>query len=106
MAELRYIVGVTLPDQATTDRWLAWLRGGHIAEVLAGGATSATIFQINGTDFTFEIDYRFPSAEAFANYETHHAPRLREEGRQLFPPDRVIYRRSTAAPVESFGVAP
>jgi hypothetical protein len=102
MAQVRYIVGVTLPDQETTDRWLAWLRGGHIAEVLAGGATSATIFQVNGTAFTFEIDYRFPSLDAFAHYEQHHAPRLREEGRLLFPPDRVTYRRSTAALIEEF----
>lgn len=103
MPKLRYIVGVTLPDQATADRWLAWLRNGHIAEVIAGGATSATILQLNGAHLEYEIDYRFPSAAAFADYEKNHAPRLREEGRQLFPPDRVLYRRTTATVVDEFG---
>ncbi len=107
MPVLRYIVGVTLPDQTTADRWLAWLRDGHIAEVMAGGATSATIIQFTEPPLTFEIDYRFPSAATFAEYERDHAPRLRAEGRQSFPPENgIVYRRTTATIIDEFGVQP
>ncbi len=100
---LRYTVTVTLPDEATADRFMAWLRNGHIAEVIAGGATSATICRVDGDTITYDIAYRFPSRAAFATYERDHAPRLREEGRTLFPPAAgIVYQRTVAAVVAQF----
>lgn len=103
MNSFRYVVGVTLPNTDLAERWLDWLRNGHIAEVIAGGATEATIYRVDGTDHSFEIVYAFPTREAFVHYERDHAPRLREEGRRLFPPEQgVVYRRSTAEFIERF----
>lgn len=107
MAKLRYVVGVTLPDDATAQGWLDWLRNGHIAEVLAGGATSADIFKIDGTPNSYEIEYFFPSRAAFAIYERDRAPRLRDEGRKLFPPEQgVVYRRTTGELIQEFSEPP
>src|SRR6516164_1862228 len=100
---IRYTVTVTLPDHATADRFLAWLRNGHIAEVLAGGARSAEIFRVDGDAITVEIAYRFPSRSAFAAYERDHAPRLREEGSTLFPPaSGIVDQRGLAELIASF----
>lgn len=103
MPELTYTVAVTLPDRVMADAWLNWLRGGHIAEVFAGGARVAEIVQMDGADLSFEIRYRFPSREAFAAYERDHAPRLRAEGLKLFPVERgVTYRRSAGTVQDVF----
>jgi hypothetical protein len=95
MAELCYTVSATLPDAKLAQTWLSWLRDQHIAEVLAGGATGAEVVQMDGTPYTYEVRYRFPSREVFQRYEQEHAPRLRAEGLALFPIEKgVVYRRS------------
>src|SRR4051812_33823189 len=97
MTGVVYTVTVTLPDDATAGRFVAWLTGGHIAEVLAGGANCAYLTRPDGEPNTVAIIYGFPSRSAFEAYERDHAPRLREEGRRLFPPESgVIYRRTVA----------
>lgn len=95
--KLLYTVSATFTDPALAERWLGWLHGGHLAEVMAGGAESAEVVELDaeGGRF-FEVRYRFPSREAFALYELEHAPRLRAEGVRLFPPEKgVSYRRTT-----------
>src|SRR5262249_30595736 len=92
---LLYTVGATFTESALAEEWLRWLRAGHIAEVLAGGATFAEIVRMDGTPHSYEVRYRFPSREAFARYEQQHAPQLRAEGLRLFPPEKgVSYRRT------------
>src|SRR5215813_9149671 len=99
MQELVYTVAVTFADAALAESWLRWLRDGHVADVLAGGATAAEIVRMDGADCTYEVRYRFPSREAFAAYERDHAPRLRAEGLQRFPPERGVTYRRTAGVV-------
>jgi hypothetical protein len=95
MAEVCYTVAATFADAGLTEAWLHWLREGHIASVLAGGATCAEILLMDGTPHSYEVRYRFPSREAFQRYEQEHAPRLRAEGLRLFPVEKgVSYRRS------------
>ena len=55
------------PESSLADEWLRWLRDGHVAEVLAGGATHAKIVELDsaGAGRSFEVRYRFPSREAF-----------------------------------------
>lgn len=102
MAEILYTVAVSFTDAGDAERWLAWLREGHIAEVKAGGATSALVVQLEGEELAFEVQYRFPNRNIFSTYERDHAPRLREEGLRLFPTERGIrYRRSVAAIVHA-----
>jgi dipeptidase E len=94
-----YTVAVTFDDAALAESWLAWLHGGHIAQVIAAGATDAEVVELDGAaGRSFEVRYHFPSREAFDHYEREHAPRLRAEGLQLFPSEKgVHYRRSLGA---------
>ena len=66
MTMLAYTVGVTFQDASLADEWLRWLQGGHIAEVLAGGATDAEVIELDGPLRSFEVRYHFPSREAYA----------------------------------------
>ncbi len=103
MAEIIYTVIATLPDTALAEEWLAWLRGGHIADLLDGGATSAEIIALDQPPLAFEVRYRFPSRQAFDRYEKEIAPRLRAEGLKRFPPEKSIsYRRSVGEVVNDF----
>lgn len=102
MGRVAYTVTATFADAALAEEWLRWLTGGHIAEVLAGGATDAEMIELDGPQRSFEVRYHFPSREAFAAYERDHAPRLRAEGLRLFPVERgVTYRRSVGVVVQS-----
>jgi len=96
MNALAYTVAASFDDPSVADEWLAWLRDGHIAEVLAAGARSAQIVRIDGEQSSLEVRYEFASREDFAAYERDHAPRLRADGLRVFPPQRgITYRRST-----------
>jgi hypothetical protein len=100
---LVYTVAVTFPDVATADAWRAWLRNGHVADVMAGGAVAAEVVRVDG-GLRYEVRYRFPSREAFERYERDHAPRLRAEGRSKFPPERgIAYERATAELLDTYG---
>ena len=101
MPELAYTVYTTFRDPALADDWLRWLRDGHIAAVLAGGASDGEIIELDPAadapagSRAFEVRYHFPTRESFAFYEEEHAPRLRAEGLKLFPVERgVSYRRA------------
>ena len=103
MPEIRYTVACTFTDSATVSRWLDWLRNRHVADVLAGGATSAEVVAIDGTPHGMEVVYRFPNRSAFERYEREFAPALRAEGQQLFPSDSgIVYRRTVAEVVDRF----
>ncbi len=105
MAKIAYTVGVTFSGEDRSAAWLAWLRGGHIAAVLAGGASDTEIVALDGPDRAFEVRYHFPSREAFTRYEKDHAPRLRAEGLRLFPPDQgVVYRRSLGEVLDQIAI--
>ncbi|MFL5329701.1 MAG: DUF4286 family protein [Gemmataceae bacterium] len=89
--------------QQCAQAWLSWLNDGHVAEVLAGGATTSQVVRLDGEPNSFAVIYQFPSREVFAAYERDHAPRLRAEGLRRFPTDRgVRYRRSVGEVVGAF----
>jgi hypothetical protein len=104
MATIAYTVAAVFADGAVADEWLRWLREGHIADVLAGGASDAEIVELEATnERSFEIRYHFSSREAFDRYIRDHAPRLRAEGLERFSVDRGIqYRRSVGVVAERF----
>jgi hypothetical protein len=91
-----YAVTAAFVDAAVAEEWLRWLGAGHVAAVLAAGATDAEVVELDGgPGRRFEVRYHFPTREAFARYEREHAPRLRAEGLSLFPPDRgIAYSRT------------
>jgi hypothetical protein len=103
MPTITYTVAVTFSDPTLVEPWLRWLRGGHIADVLTGGATHAEIVALDTPAHAFEVRYRFPSREVFERYERDHAPRLRAEGLALFPVEKGIrYSRSVGVVVDEF----
>jgi hypothetical protein len=80
------------------EEWIAWLTGGHLAEVIADGALDATVVRLEGEPLSCAVHYRFASRESLAVYERDSAPRLRAEGMAKFPPERgVRYRRTIGA---------
>ena len=101
--KVAYTVTATFPNAALTEEWLGWLYAGHIAEVLAGGASDAEIVSLDEPSLTYEVRYHFPSREAFERYEKEHAPRLRAEGLTRFPVEKgIAYRRSVGVIKKSF----
>ncbi len=83
----RYTVKCTFTtdDPELVDRWLAWLKDPHIADVIGAGASGAEVVRMNCDRPSFEIRYRFPTKRVFEKYIAEHALRLRDEGLRLFP---------------------
>ena len=92
MSVIAYTVSVTLPDEPTAQEYIGWLEGGHLAAVIAGGATSAQIIRIqsNAEPIQLEIRYLFPNQQVFDRYVAEVAPALRADGVRRFPPERGI----------------
>lgn len=88
----RFISG----NQELANSWVAWLRDGHLQDVMDGGACSAEVVQIDDNVPHYEIHYRFATRESLNRYLKEFAPRLREEGLERFPLALGLeYRRST-----------
>ena len=79
-----YSVRAILPDLATRDEYLGWLRGGHVHAVVGAGARSAWIVLDDERPLEVETRYVFEDREAFRTYERASAPALRAEGAARF----------------------
>ena len=92
----RYSVTATFSDASVATEWLDWLKGGHCRDVLNAGAERVEIVQLDGSNDRYDARYDFPDRNTFERYEQRHAPRLRQEGLERFPPERgIAYSRST-----------
>lgn len=90
---IAYTVHAEFDSLEVAGEWVRWLQDGHLAEVLRGGATQATLVRLEPTDghqLRFEARYRFPSMQAFQRYEQQFAPQLRAEGLAKFPATRGV----------------
>jgi len=97
MAAVAYTVTATLPNEAMAEAYVAWLREGHIEDVVAGGAERAEIVRIvePGNAIRVQTRYWFPDSLAYETYLAEHAPRLRAEGMERFGPETgVRFERS------------
>lgn len=95
MAPVLYSVIASLPDAATRDAYIAWLKDGHVDQVIDAGAAHGLICVLDdapGVEGNVRVmtQYVFPTREAFRDYEQHHAPRLRADGLARFGPDRGV----------------
>jgi hypothetical protein len=98
---IAYTMSAAFTDVRVAKEWIAWLQGGHIDEVIRGGASDAELVEMDGDDRRYEVRYHFPSRDAFRAYEQDHAPRLRAEGLAKFPTSRgITYARSTGIILE------
>jgi|JI10StandDraft_1071094.scaffolds.fasta_scaffold405235_3 hypothetical protein len=88
-----YAVTATVPA-GVVEAYLAWLLGGHVAAVLAGGAEQAWVTRLEGDTPRIESRYRFAHRAALDHYLTHTAPGLRAEGIARFvEPYGVVFTR-------------
>jgi len=92
MAAISYTVVATLPDEQTASEYIAWLEGGHVAEVVGAGANNGMIIRIQdpATPIQVETRYLFANQAAFDRYVREAAPGLRAAGLGRFPLSRGI----------------
>lgn len=90
-----YTVRAEFADARHRAAYLDWLVGGHAADVVAAGATSAQVVTLD--DGAVEARYLFPSAQAFRDYEAGPAVALRAESAEKFGSADVRFHRSTGA---------
>lgn len=83
-----YTVHAQFDDPQVAAEWVGWLRDGHLADVLAGGAQEAMVVQL--APLQLEARYLFADRAAFAKYELESAPKLRAEGLAKFPASRGV----------------
>jgi hypothetical protein len=94
-------------DESVHDKWIAWMQQKHIKDVLATGLfTSARMVKVLVEEdmggVTYSIQYFVPSRENLENYYKNHAPRLREEGLQLFGDKMLAFRTELEIMSEHF----
>ena len=88
-----YSVRSTFTNREVRAEFIAWLRGGHLADVVKAGALDAEIVEFeaeNGAIGDVETRYHFASRAAFDAYASGPAVPLRAEGAAKFPPSRGI----------------
>lgn len=84
-------------DESIHHDWLKWMQHKHINEVLATGLfTQAKLIKVlveeemGGT--TYAVQYYTDSKSKLEDYYQNHAPRLRQEGLQLFGDKMLAFR--------------
>jgi hypothetical protein len=100
-----YNVTINVDESIHLD-WLKWMQNKHINEVLATGLfTQAKLVKVlveeemGGT--TYAVQYFTDSKSKLDDYYHNHAPRLRQEGLQLFG-DKMLAFRTELEVMEEF----
>ena len=94
MAKVYYAVTASIADPATARAYRDWLAGGHVDAVIAGGAESARVIEVDSDGaHRIETQYVFTSREAFEAYEAGPAVELRADGRRRFAEGVAFERR-------------
>lgn len=101
MPVIIYTVRAECRDIHQRGRFLSWLAPNHLLQVKAGGATSVRVIlperKNDATSVAVETQYVFPSRKAFDNYVRNHAPALRADALEHFPPEsRVTFTQQIA----------
>jgi hypothetical protein len=92
-----YAVRSRFTSREVRAEFIAWLAGGHLADVVKAGALDAELVEFEpdparGSDAIGDVEsrYHFASREAFEAYAAGPAVALRAEGMAKFPPERGI----------------
>lgn len=104
------IYNVTLNiDDSIHDSWLTWMQEKHINDVLKTGLfTKAKLIKVlieeemGGT--TYAVQYFALSKEKLKEYQKNHAPRLKQEGLELFGDKMLAFRTELEVLGEHFHV--
>jgi hypothetical protein len=96
-AQFLYSVRSRFTNAATRAEFIAWLAGGHLADVVKAGALDAELVEFEperdapgDAPGDVESRYHFASREAYEAYAAGPAIALRAEGMAKFPPERGI----------------
>jgi hypothetical protein len=93
MKSISYMVTATLPSAVMAEEYVAWLRDGHVAQVIAGGAKSAVVVRLDveaGELPRVMTQYLFASRAEFERYVREVAPALRADGVKRFGAERGV----------------
>ncbi len=93
--------------ESVHDQWMQWMQQKHINDVLATGKfSSARLVKVLVEEemggVTYAIQYTTDSMETLQNYYKEDAPRLREEGIQLFGDKMLAFRTELQLVAEFF----
>lgn len=95
-ARFLYAVRSRFTNREVRAEFIAWLAGGHLADVVKAGALDAELVEFepdpSQPDAPGDVEsrYHFASREAYEAYASGPAVALRAEGMAKFPPDRGI----------------
>ena len=83
--------------ESVHDQWMKWMQQKHISDVLATGKfTSARMVKVLVEEdmggITYSIQYVTDSKETLERYYQEDAPRLRDEGHELFGDKMLAFR--------------
>ena len=94
--------------ESVHDKWMIWMQHKHIPEILATGKfTNARMVRVlveeemGGT--TYAVQYFTDSKAKLEDYYKNHAPRLRQEGLQLFADKMLAFRTELEVMEEFYG---
>jgi hypothetical protein len=93
-----YIYNVTINiDESVHEQWLTWMQKTHIPEMMATGKfTQAKMCRVLIVEemggFTYSVQYSVNSKEILQKYYQEDAPRLRQDGLQLFSDKMLVFR--------------
>jgi hypothetical protein len=93
-----YIYNVTINiDESVHEQWLTWMQKTHIPEMMATGKfTQAKMCRVLVVEemggFTYSVQYSVNSKEILQKYYQEDAPRLRQDGLQLFSDKMLVFR--------------
>ncbi len=92
MSQVAYSVTATLPDEGLAREYIAWLVGGHVDQVIRGGAETGMVVRLEDSPGVIRVEscYTFATRDEYERYVRVAAPVLRAEGLRLFPPERGI----------------
>jgi hypothetical protein len=101
MPAILYTVRSTCRDVQQRGRYLAWLAPNHLLQVKAGGAQDVRVVLPDRAGDSgpaiVEVQYVFLSRKAYDTYIRDHAPALRADLLNHFPPESgVTYERQVA----------
>ena len=93
--------------ESVHDQWMQWMQQKHINDVLATGKfSSARLVKVLVEEemggVTYAIQYTTDSMETLQNYYKEDAPRLREDGAQLFGDKMLAFRTELQLVAEFF----
>lgn len=93
-------------DESVHDKWITWMKNKHINDVLATGLfTKARLVKVLVEEEmggeTYAVQYFAETKANLEEYYKKHAPKLRQEGMQLFG-DKMLAFRTELEVIQDF----